>query len=94
MSLTCIIIDDIIVSFSGLTSYQIGEKLLEASPNKDGRGLVLVLTEDEERAFENAGGMAIGYSIADLIGDAMKKDGRNLTGPKYRYDPHSYTFTT
>ncbi len=53
-----------------------------------------MLTENEENAFLNYGGMAIGYRIGELIADAMKKRGKDFTLLEHCYNFHSRTFTT
>lgn len=61
------------VSFVGLSFSQIGEHILERTSSVTGKGLRLVLDADEEKAFENFGGLAVGRTIANLIADAVEK---------------------
>jgi hypothetical protein len=80
------------VSFNELSFIQVGEKILDSSPSGDGKGIVLVLTHDEEVAFERAGGMAVGYSIATLVADAVKKrTGEMPKGLKHAYSNRQFT---
>ena len=82
------------IRFKGLSFTEIGEKLVEASPNKDGKGLQLELNEIEEEAFANWGGLKVGLNLATLIGDALQKEGKTPDSIAYNYDWHTRTFTT
>jgi len=75
------------VDFTGLSFRQVGEKILEmGSPSGDGKGITLKLTEEEEAAFVQVGGLTVGYSIVDLVCDAVgKKTGTRPTGLHYTY---------
>ena len=62
------------VDFGGLSLLEIGQKMLEMSPNGDGKNLVMVLTENEERTFERlACDMRVGYTLISFLADAIKK---------------------
>ncbi len=78
-------------SLDGMRFSEIGRVLQEASPNKDGIGLRVELTEEEEAVFESNFGMKIGYAICDTIADAVRKAGGV---PKMQYTYVSRIFTT
>jgi len=83
------------ISFNGLSFTQTGELLLEHSPSGDGKGITLILTRTEEAVFESYGGTRIGYSIVDLIADAVeRKTGIRPKDLNYTYDLLAHTFTT
>ncbi len=78
-------------SLEGKRFSEIGKLLQEASPAKDGVGLKVELTEDEERVFEQNFGMKIGYAICEVIADAVKAVGGN---PKFEYTYSNRVFET
>lgn len=81
------------VNFQGLTLAQIGEKLLDSSPSKDGRGIVLDLTLSEEDTFVEIGGFTVGRTIVTLIADLIeKRTGKKPQNLAYIY--HNQSFTT
>ncbi len=83
------------VDFRGLTFAQVGERILEESPDGDGKGIQMTLTSEEERTFEWAGGITIGRSICELMADAIeKKTGKPSVNLNYRYDILVRQFTT
>lgn len=80
-------------SVQGKSFSEIGKLLQEASPAKDGVGLIVELTEEEESVFGDTFGMRIGYAICELIADAVKATGSK---PKlqYKYLSHNRVFIT
>ena len=81
-----------IIGFVGLNFHQIGERILEGSPAGNGKGIILVLTPREELAFESVGGLTVGYSIVDLVADAVqKKKGEKPKALKYVYANRKFT---
>lgn len=80
------------VSLYQNTFQEIGRKLLEASPSKDGRGLCLQLTLEEERDLAAIAGMKVGYSLFDLMKDAMREGGCLIPdGLEYKYTDFRFT---
>jgi hypothetical protein len=80
------------VTFDRLSFEDVGRCLLAASPNKDGKGIRLELTPKEEGVLESVGGMTVGYSLVDLIADAIReKGGSDPTGLCYRYSNRVFT---
>jgi len=73
------------VSLSGMTFTGIGKLLQEASPKKDGLGLTVELTENEEGIFCSEVGMTVGYAISDLIADHVKAAGGDPSKIHYTY---------
>ncbi|OGI41592.1 MAG: hypothetical protein A2593_04920 [Candidatus Moranbacteria bacterium RIFOXYD1_FULL_44_9] len=69
----------------GMSYAEIGKMLQEASPNKNGVGLNVELTEQEEAIFERDYGLAIGRTIGGLIADAVKEIGEDPRGFRYTY---------
>ena len=76
----------------GMNFAQIGKMLQEASPDKDGVGLRVVLSGEEENIFESNFGMAIGKAMSELVADAVKESGRDPKGFKFVYS--DYVFET
>ncbi len=80
------------VRFTGLSFSQIGEVIVKVTQSDDGKGINLVLTPEEQNAFERAGGMAVGYTIVDLVVDAvLKKTGKKPEGLEYSYKDFKFT---
>lgn len=82
-----------VVDFKGLSFAQIGERILDGSPSGDGKGIILILTLEEQMVFERVGGLMVGYSIVDLVTDAIKKR-TNRRPENLRYSYHDMKFTT
>ena len=80
-------------SLEGKSFSEIGKLLQEASPAKDGVGLKVELTEEEESVFESNFGMTIGYTICEVIADAVKAAGGNPRGFKYTYSNRIFETT-
>ncbi|PIR94541.1 hypothetical protein COT97_00660 [Candidatus Falkowbacteria bacterium CG10_big_fil_rev_8_21_14_0_10_39_11] len=79
--------------FFGLSLSVIGEKIGEVAKTSDGNGLRVELCDLEEMAFVAYAGLNVGYSIADLICDAIeKKTGQQPVELKYVYA--NMVFTT
>lgn len=77
----------------GLTLKQVGEGLLRASPQKDGRGLTLILNEQEEALFMRWGSGQVLTNLDTLIKEAVQN---NKVSPSFSsaYNPSTRTFTT
>ncbi len=71
-------------SLEGLRFSEIGELLQKASPSKDGAGLVVELTEQEEEVFVSNFGMKVGMALCEVTVDAVKAAGGD-TKLQYRY---------
>lgn len=78
-------------SLEGKRFSDIGKLLQEASPTKDGAGLIVELTEEEEMVFEKNFGMKIGYAICEVVANAVKATGGN---PKLKYTYSNRIFET
>lgn len=78
-------------SFEGISLSEIGELLREASPTKDGVGLEVKLSTEEQMILAEYFGLNIGYAIHQVIEDAVKAVGG---GPKLRYTYSDHVFRT
>lgn len=79
------IVNGITRDFEGYSFSEIGREFQRASPNKDGIGLVVVLTEVEESVFKENFGMFIGKAICELVFDAVKEVVTDPPKAKYEY---------
>ncbi len=84
-------IGDKLCSLVGMRFSEIGKLLQEASPLKDGIGLLVVLTEQEEEVFVSNFGMKVGLALCEVTADAVKATGGN---PKIYYTYSDLTFRT
>lgn len=75
----------------GMSFQEIGEMLQEASPNKDGVGLRVELTQREDCVFEENFDTAVGRAICELISDAVITAGGK---PRFQYNYCGRIFTT
>jgi len=69
----------------------IGRKLVELSGSRDGIGLVVELTFEEEQVFCATFGMAVGKALCTLIADAVKANGYE---PKFQFVYSDCVFRT
>lgn len=65
--------------------------LMDASHEKDGTGLTVVFTEEEEEIICRDYGLAVGNAICHLIGNEIKKENRES---KFKYTYTNRTFQT
>jgi hypothetical protein len=79
------------VVFEGRSFEEIGEELLRFSPEQDGSGLDVSLTEGEEAIFESIGGLTVGKTITTFIADAVRARGRT---PRFGYQYANLSFKT
>lgn len=77
----------------GMSYAEIGKMLQEASPDKNGVGLNVELTEQEEAIFERDYGLAIGRTISGLIAEAVKEAGKDPKSFRYVYSNLLFTTT-
>lgn len=80
-------------SLEGKRFSEIGKLLQEASPARDGVGLRVELTGEEEAVFEQHFGMKIGFAICSVIADAVKAIGGNPQGFRYTYSNRVFKTT-
>lgn len=86
------------VDFRHLTLEQVGERLLEASPSGDGKGVIYELSESEDNGFIFIAlftHLTIGDCIVNLIADTVeKKTGNRPEVLAYNYDDNNQTFVS
>lgn len=86
----CMIINGSNESLEEKTFEEIGILLRDASPNKDGIGLTLQLTGNEELIFGQHFGVLIGQGICNLIAHAIKDVGGNPLAFRYTYENREF----